>query len=148
MFLYRSTFKQQAAGRKGSKRAGFPARPLASFPFWDVKTMAEESFYNDVSDGERFLILSDLQQEVPTGALKVVAREMRTTASTGKTYPVIVVEGDSGDRYSIAAWPRDCKACIRQWGGEPLQWGSFELRRGASRYELVPRPMQAIEEQV
>jgi hypothetical protein len=106
------------------------------------------SFYTTEGiDTERFLILSDLQQAVPQTRLKVVGRELRTNKD-GREYPTLRVQDEEGNIYTVAAWKRDCRDLIKQWGGEPLDWGYFLIKRGTHRFELDVAFDQTTEEEI
>lgn len=98
--------------------------------------MENEFVYDDAPTG-RFIILSDLKQEFPTGPLTVKSASEKKNAG-GKTYPVLVLEDEAGVLYEVAAWPRDVKACIAEFGGKPTTWGPVVVARGLSRAALVP----------
>jgi len=101
-------------------------------------------------NGNRFLILTDMKQEVPTGVLLVVSEEMRKNYA-GKEYPVITVEDEKGDRYDCAAWERDVKEVIRNFGTDTKSWNAqggimLEKNSSGSRWVFVPAPLEAVEE--
>lgn len=110
--------------------------------------------YDDVnnSSGSRFIILTDLKQEVPTGRLYVMREEMRKTY-TGKEYPVLTVEDEDGNSYDVAAWPRDVKRVLLEFGKDTKGWnaqGGIQLQKNssASRWEFVPCKLDIVEEVV
>lgn len=108
-----------------------------------------ESFYdtNGMND-ERFLILSDLTQEIPDSRLKITGRELRKNAQ-GKEYPVIMCHDKDGNKYVISAWKRDVRALIQEWGGEPLNWGYFEIHKAGNRFTLaVAKDQTPLEEDI
>lgn len=98
---------------------------------------SQEFVYDDAPTGSRFLILNDLTQEFPTEPLKVVSAIERE-ASGGKKYPVLTLEAPDGSTYDVAAWPRDVKECIEEFGGKPTSWGKVRVARGSTRMKLVP----------
>lgn len=105
--------------------------------------------YDESSNENRFIILSDLKQEVPTGHLRVVKGEMRKTANN-KEYPVLLMEDNDGSSYQVAAWKRDVKRCVAQWGGKIENWGTVHiaLAQTGTRYELIPDDVVVVEEQL
>lgn len=103
-------------------------------------------------NGNRFLILTDLTQEVPTGPLLVVREEMRKNYA-GKEYPVLTVEDESGELYDVAAWERDVKRVIAEFGKDTAGWntqGGIMLKKNGngSRWEFHPCPLEVVEERV
>lgn len=110
--------------------------------------------YDDVStsNGSRFIILTDTKQDVPTGRLYVMREEMRKTYA-GKEYPVLTVEDEDGNAYDVAAWPRDVKRVLIQYGNSTQGWndqGGIRLQKNSngSRWEFVPCELQVTEERV
>lgn len=104
------------------------------------------------SNGNRFLILTDMKQEMPTGVLLVESAKMRKNYA-GKEYPVLTVEDEKGERYDIAAWERDVKEVIRQFGTNTDTWnaqGGLLLQKNPSgtRWMILPAPLEVIEEKV
>jgi len=111
--------------------------------------MAETEFvYEESIGGGRFIILNDLNQEVPKGELRVVGASERVNGY-GKKYPVLELEEEAtGAAYFVAAWPRDVRLCIKEHGTKPTNWGNVLIKRGPTRYEIVPAQMHAKEERV
>jgi len=104
----------------------------------------EKSFYDiDGIMGYRYIILSDMEQEIPNGPLKVKACEMREAAG-GKKYPVLRLEDEDGNEFILSAWKRDVRRCIQEWGGNPLSWGYITLKRGATRIDIFPSEPQPV----
>lgn len=95
------------------------------------------TFY-DATDvgGVRFLILSDLDQPMPKTRFKVTGAEKKKNAK-GLEYPVLKVTDEEGSEYLIAAWKRDVRAPLQEWGGNPLEWGFLEIKPGNTRYEII-----------
>jgi len=99
--------------------------------------MTTEFNYKAPSAGNRYLILSDLEQEYPEGPLKVTGIEERTSAA-GTKFPVLKLEAEDGTDYEASAWERDVKPCLHEYGTNPLKWGRVRFQRGAKRYVIVP----------
>lgn len=130
------------AGMRGRAHRGHPCVRWARFSFLSgvENNMTEQEttkFVYDTQPGSRFLILNDLSQQFPEGELKVINAEHRKT-SAGREYPVLTLEDASGEEYQVAAWARDVKACIMEYGGVPTSWGPVMIQRGATRACLVP----------
>jgi len=103
-------------------------------------------------NGNRFLILTDTKQAVPKGVLLVVSEAMRKNYE-GKEYPVLTLEDEKGNRYDCAAWERDVKEVIHQFGTDTASWNAqggvmLKLNSSGSRWVLTPAPMEVIEEMV
>lgn len=105
--------------------------------------MAEASFYNDNVSDSRFLILSDMEQEMPSGRCKVTGAEKRRSNS-GKEFPVLTLEDNDGNEYQVSAWQRDVRDCVKQWGVKvhPKDWGYVEFKKVGNRYTIVPAAHQ------
>lgn len=111
--------------------------------------MAEIEYDGDGSSG-RYLILSDATQEFPTERLRVVSAEMRD-GNSGKPFPVLTLRGeDSGKDFSCAAFSRDVRACVAEWGKKTGGWGfvTFRTLPHSTRRELVPCARQSPNEEV
>jgi hypothetical protein len=102
-----------------------------------------ESFYSDNTGGERYIILSDMEQVMPSTRCKVTGAVKRKSSS-GKEFPVLTIEDTEGNSYSVSAWARDVAACIKQWGtGNPVgSWGYIGFEKKANRYRLIPHENQ------
>lgn len=99
----------------------------------------------DEGTAGRYLILSDEKQDFPTERLRVVDAEMRDGAS-GKPFPVLTLKGEeSGAEFACAAFSRDVKACVAEWGKKTGGWGYVTFRKVAhsNRRELVPSEIQS-----
>lgn len=104
--------------------------------------------YTGDSTTERWLILSDLEQDFPSEDFTVEEAKEATTNS-GKTMPVLILKGiESGDIVRICAWKRDVLACISQYGVNPEQWDKVGFVKKGNRYVLEPKGMNAKIEQV
>jgi hypothetical protein len=97
----------------------------------------------DGLNGERFIILNDTHQDVPKGELEIVGSEVRTNRDS-KQYPVLLLEDTDGNKFQVAAWKRDVRACILQWGGKVPDWIAgratvrLVLNDSKSRFEISP----------
>lgn len=103
--------------------------------------MADSFYSTDNLDGNRYLILSDVEQVMPATRCKVTAAKMETSTSSGKTFPILEMEDEEGNQYRVCAWKRDVTKCLKQWGGvPPTDWGfvSFISAQGGKRYEIAP----------
>lgn len=104
--------------------------------------------YEAETASERWLILNDKEQNFPTEPMKVLSVEERKTTG-GKAMPVMMLEGmESGEKFLIVAWKRDVKACIEQYGNNPLQWDSVKFAQKNGRYAIVPDGIHAVTENV
>lgn len=98
--------------------------------------------YEDTNtSAERWLILSDKNQQFPKNSLTVDwAGERKTQA--GKTIPVMILVDEDAEKYVICAWKRDVLACINEYGTDTEQWDCVKFESKAGRMQLVPAGMK------
>ena len=104
--------------------------------------------YTSDSTSDRWLILSDVEQDMPTEDFKVTEATEKKSQG-GKAMPILILKGEeSGDVVQICAWKRDVIDCIKQYGGKPETWGKVGFERKGNRYLLKPRETKLVEEAV
>jgi len=104
--------------------------------------------YEETTAEKRWLILSDKDQKFPEGNLEVISSEEKKTAS-GKSMPVLTLQKrETGDIFQICAWKRDVLLCINEYGTDTDSWSDVQFEQKNGRWQLVPAPMQVIEEKV
>lgn len=113
-------------------------RPLQAvrFRFSHAKILCGDAkmqaVFKEVKDSARWIMLSE--PEVPDVVLTCKDALMR-----GK-YIELVCESDEGQEIHAAVFDRDVAACVKEWGQNPIDWGTFHpiKKAGQSRYKLVP----------
>jgi len=95
-------------------------------------------------NGERYIIMSDVKQQIPRRPLRVTKTELRM-GRTGKEYPVLTLQDADGNNVACAAWKRDVSMCIKEWGKNPILWGDVEIVVKGKRLELWPCDEQRVE---
>lgn len=112
--------------------------------------MTEEAFFGDGDGSERWLILNDMDQVMPDKPLRVTGREKQQTV-TGKTMRVLTLEDEEKNEYRMAAWKRDVRACLQQWGTnvDPLEWGPVVvvMNQQGTRFILKPAEGSEVKEE-
>jgi len=103
--------------------------------------MAQAAFKYDTDnlDGGRFILLNEIRQAPPEPPLEVTRAEMRKSSSGGE-FPVLILTDADGNEYAVAAWKRDVKECLKQWGAKPDDWGQVAIVKSSTgtRYEIKP----------
>ena len=105
--------------------------------------MSDNFFDEPKTEKRRFLILSDLKQEMPNSRLKVIDKTKRTSMQ-GKEYKVLILCDEEGTEYEASAWERDVVRCIQEWGTNPDNWGYLTLEKHPSgnRFLFAPHKNQ------
>ena len=95
-----------------------------------------ENFFDEpATGGERWIILSDMDQKLPQ-FVKVVSAEVRIDKS-GKNLKVLLLESE-GRKFVMSAWARDVEACVNEWGKNPMVWQRCEFVAKNGRWTLKP----------
>jgi len=106
--------------------------------------MDMKNFFEETKPGERWVILSDKDQQLPTD-LKVTGGEVRKTAD-GKPLKVLLLRAPDGSNFVLSAWSRDVRKCVDEWGTNPMDWGKlsfiFDILR--NRWALLPSDDQSV----
>jgi hypothetical protein len=97
-----------------------------------------QNFFEEPSTpgGERWVILSDLTQQLPQ-YVTVTGAEKRKDKKGGELKVLLLQDAD-GKRYVMSAWLRDVAACVKEWGKNPMLWERCEFIAKNGRWTLNP----------
>lgn len=92
--------------------------------------------------GERYIILSEKQQEMPE-RFRIKKFGIKDSG-TGKQYVELDCVDEDGSKLKVSVFQRDVKLCVQQWGTNPDNWGymKFVLNMTGNRYYLAPHENQ------